>query len=192
MQKFSLTVQNIIRDHISDRFSIIVHRWESSDTHLVSIFSTFPAENACDYENEFLPVPRKGTNILSDRTDIFLVSTAMLSRTWHKSLEITVKLICLYRGTAQACLGFHIHKYNLAKRNLVAESNVIVSLVDIFITRSGFQFPAAKLCRLTRLEAQQANTTHGSSTYHVLKIYVKLKKFFLQMDDLEVTDLLPD
>lgn len=83
-------------------------------------------------------------------------------------------------------MGWFSHRFNLAVKDLIEDEADIIDDVKLIMKKLSRGIPAAKLKRLTALKAQTNNSTRWSSTFHMIKRYIDLKPFIVQLDDPEI------
>lgn len=199
MQKLTRVVETVIRDRLPNRFAITFDGWAGGDTHYVSVFAVFPADNVNGYDRFLLACsPMENEDSLNANEHYEFLEWVLAL--FEKSMDNVVAVIgdncstnrAMSRRIGPTFVGCHSHRFNLAVKDMISEDEDLVQIVRCLMKKLSFQIPAAKLRRLTPLKSQHANATRWSSTFHMLKRYLVLKEFIVQLDDAEIIDLLPD
>ena len=182
-------VEKKVADSLPSQFGIIIDGWKEGTTHYIALFASF-ADNAGVGQYPLLAIapPFDETTYTAENHKAFIGDVLEL---FGKSIENLIYLVadnasvntCLANLLGIPMIGCASHRFNLACKKYLQESEVIIQKIQCLMTTLRQVKQAGKLRTKTPLEPIIRNETRWSSTYEMLKRFTRLQEFIDTTDE---------
>jgi len=193
-------VEAIISSQLPEKFAIVIDGWSKASTHFVALIAAYPSDNDNGYSTVLLAF-----SPLHDETEFtakahYEFVKWVLESVYNKSMDNIVAIIgdnCeTNKAMCDLCelpfIGCASHRFNLAVKNWLEKYEPVLNKVNVLMGKLKNLKLSGALRRVTDLRPVQRNVTRWSSTTDMVHRYLKLKPFFVSMDDsVELVDYWP-
>lgn len=160
MHELTSHVERKISERLPEKLAIIFDGWDGGNNHYVSVFSTFPSTNPCDFDQFLVALKPLGEEDCFDVDEPFEFLQFVLS-VYNKSLENAVALLgdnantnhVFARRIGPIFLRCHTHRYNLAMKDIIGGYSETIDCVCNPMSKLSNHITSVELRKMTLLKA---------------------------------------
>lgn len=202
LKKYMTGLVKVVEEKITallpEKFCLIFDGWSNGDTHYLGVFATYPSENSVGYERvllTFSPLQDESSLKAEEHLEFMDYILGLYEKSWDNVVALVGDNCGTNRKTARIVnkplVGCASHRYNLAVRQVVEESQSLVDQVQQLMVQLRTLIGAAKLRKVTDLRAKLSCATRWDSVGIMLKRYIDLRPFLAEMEMPSIDELVP-
>jgi hypothetical protein len=192
MKYIKLTTERVekkIADSLPNEFGIIIDGWKEGTTHYIAVFASYAnTEGVGNYPLLAIAPPFDETTYTAENHKAFIGDVLEL---YGKSLKNLIYLVAdnaavntrLADLLGIAMIGCASHRFNLACKKYLESNEEVLQKIQSLMTTLRQVKQAGKLRTKTDLEPIIRNVTRWSSTFEMVKRFLRLLEFIDTTDE---------